>query len=78
MKKESSMFMLKILISILILTILIYKLDYRTFLENLKEFPFIIIILFIIGYVVTVLTNALSFFILLKNETKQNRLTESP
>ena len=65
------MFILKILISMLILTILIYKLDYRTFLENLKQFPFIIIILFIISYVITVLTNALSFFILLKNETKQ-------
>lgn len=66
----------KIVVSLLILSILIYKLDYHLVIKNLEVFPLLGILFLILDYLVTVTFNSASLFILLGNTHRVLRFRE--
>ncbi len=71
MKRKNIILILKILTSILILSILLYKLDYNAVIYNLKTLPLIIILLMVVEYCIAVFMNSLAFFVLFKERNKK-------
>jgi len=71
MKKNYLTTTIKIAISLIILVILIYKLDYKILLDNLIIFPILGIGLFMTNYFMTIILNSLALFLILDYKKKR-------